>query len=244
MTLFSSTISGLRTLVSPTPWTRSPAASLNNRFGLLPFQMQLLYLRIYGYIICCRHPMSRVTLPFDFRDLPKFWINTTSPFELFLPDFITKTSWSRNMASCGPFLLLWKSASLDSNARLLAVSPVSISNELYGWDTMSAFELEKGYTKPFDNSILSKTTPDEIISAHNELLANRKLTHMLRSNATNNVIQWPWCLFTTVGFQKVYTEFKKIGTVFLHPVPGEMRAYRWVCWWLSAVSTNAGIGCN
>lgn len=46
--------------------------------------------------------------------------------------------------------------------------------------------MEKGYTKPIDQSFLPQGTPESLVSAHNELVAKRKLTLLLRSNATCN----------------------------------------------------------
>lgn len=71
---------------------------------------------------------------------------------------------------------------------LLAQRAVSISNDLYGNDTMSAFELAKGYTKPIDGQNVHKV-PDEILDAQLRLAARRKLALILKSKATfENVV--------------------------------------------------------
>lgn len=77
-----------------------------------------------------------------------------------------------------------KSASASTSPALLATMSVRISNEMYGSDTMSSFELAKCYSKPVDSSCLPKVTPKELIDARDCLLAKRKLTLMLRSQAT------------------------------------------------------------
>lgn len=79
-----------------------------------------------------------------------------------------------------------KSASPSENTGLLTVSAVRISNELYGSDTMSSFELAKGYTKPIDDSFFPQGVSEDIVAAHEELVAKRKLTLLLRSKATQN----------------------------------------------------------
>lgn len=65
---------------------------------------------------------------------------------------------------------------------LHAVRAIRISNDLYRSDTLSAYEMAKGYTKPL--SVGQKPIPvdDELRNAHDELIAKRKLTRILRSN--------------------------------------------------------------
>lgn len=77
-----------------------------------------------------------------------------------------------------------KSASLLSDVKLLSVTAVRILNELYGSDTLSALEIVEGFSKPIDNFFPPKFTPPDVVSAHDESKAKRKLTFMLMSNAT------------------------------------------------------------
>lgn len=81
-----------------------------------------------------------------------------------------------------------KSASPSSVPGLLAASAVRISNEMYGSETMSSFELAKGYTLPVDANGLPQVTPPELIQARDTLVAKRKLTLMLRSHATRDPV--------------------------------------------------------
>lgn len=48
---------------------------------------------------------------------------------------------------------------------------------------MSSFELAKGYYKSIDDTCFSQLWPPELVAAHQTLVANRKLTLMLRANA-------------------------------------------------------------
>lgn len=79
-----------------------------------------------------------------------------------------------------------KSASPSTSDALHAIRAIRISNDLYGLDKMSAFEMAKGFSKPL--MINQKPIPvdDELRIAHDELIAKRKLTLILRSNATTN----------------------------------------------------------
>lgn len=64
-----------------------------------------------------------------------------------------------------------------------AFEAVSISNDLYGDDFMSSFEVAKGFTKSLEENIL-KTVPDNVIVARNRLQASHKLRLILKSKAT------------------------------------------------------------
>lgn len=55
------------------------------------------------------------------------------------------------------------------NSRLASYKAVSISNDLYGNDTLSAFELAKGFTKPAMSNTALSLVPDDVITAHNKL---------------------------------------------------------------------------
>ena len=74
--------------------------------------------------------------------------------------------------------------------RLLVQQALRISNDLYGNDVCSANELAKGYTRPIQSGEYPATVPEEIVNAHDQLLAKRKLTRILRSKAcTESAIQ-------------------------------------------------------
>lgn len=71
-------------------------------------------------------------------------------------------------------------ADLDVPLPVLALRAVRVSNDLYGSDVISAFETAKGFTRP----VLSDASPVpvdlELIKAHANLAARRKLTRILR----------------------------------------------------------------
>ena len=79
------------------------------------------------------------------------------------------------------YLRLKESAGTRHNAILAAYKAVSISNDLNGNDTMSAFELAKGFTKPVCSKPAGCAVPDDVIMAHEKIQARRKLAIMLKS---------------------------------------------------------------
>jgi len=79
-----------------------------------------------------------------------------------------------------------KSADKDVNTeshKALIYQALRISNDLYGNDIMSANEMAKGYTRPLYNGKAPVFVPIEIMEAHQNLKAKRKLTMILRSKA-------------------------------------------------------------
>jgi len=66
---------------------------------------------------------------------------------------------------------------------LFAQQAIRITNDLYGNDVMSANELAKGYTRPIEAGVSLKSLPEEIVRAHDTLMAKRKLTKILRSKS-------------------------------------------------------------
>ena len=64
---------------------------------------------------------------------------------------------------------------------------MSISNDLYGNDTLSAFELAKGFTKPVMSNQALSLVPHDVITAHEQLQARRKLALILKSKATKEI---------------------------------------------------------
>ena len=84
-----------------------------------------------------------------------------------------------------------QSASPTSNSAILALRAVSISNDLYGSDTLSAFELAKGFTKPVAADSELTPVPADLIYARDQLIAKRKLTLILRSHITADPVVNP-----------------------------------------------------
>ena len=79
------------------------------------------------------------------------------------------------------YLRLKESAGTRHNAILAAYKAVSISNDLYENDTMSAFELAKGFTKPVCSKPAGCAVPDDVIMEHEKIQARRKLAILLKS---------------------------------------------------------------
>lgn len=61
-----------------------------------------------------------------------------------------------------------------------------VSNNLYGNDIVSSYELAKGYTIPLTEDRSMLQVPKEKIDAHNVLKAKRKLNLILRAKSVNN----------------------------------------------------------
>lgn len=75
-----------------------------------------------------------------------------------------------------------KSADSKTSDSLHAIRSIRISNDLYGSDTLSAFEMAKGYSKPLVANQRPIQVDAELQAAHDELIAKRKLTLIMRSN--------------------------------------------------------------
>ena len=71
----------------------------------------------------------------------------------------------------------------DADPATLAYQAVIVSNDLYGTDTVSAFELYHGFTKPIDPAGHKRPLPSSLIEAHDNLRAKRKLNLILRSKS-------------------------------------------------------------
>lgn len=69
-----------------------------------------------------------------------------------------------------------KSAAPDLFPSLFALSAVRISDELYGSNILSSFEIAKGYSKPIYHSFLLQYTPGKLVNVSNGLKTKRKLT--------------------------------------------------------------------
>lgn len=71
------------------------------------------------------------------------------------------------------------------NPSIAALRAVAVSNDLYGNHTVSAYEMAKGYTRPFEGSPIS--LPQEMLDAHLNMQARRKLSMIMRSKATKEI---------------------------------------------------------
>lgn len=74
----------------------------------------------------------------------------------------------------------------ESKQELLAICAVAISNDHYGNDVMSSFELAKGSTKPVaDGSV--KLISGDFIDAEERLQSKRKMAFILKSKSTKEL---------------------------------------------------------
>lgn len=80
------------------------------------------------------------------------------------------------------------SASPEADKTVLALHAVRISNDLYGSDTLSSFEIAKGYTKPINPDETPQKITEELVRARDILSAKRKLTLIMRTKATADPI--------------------------------------------------------
>ena len=85
------------------------------------------------------------------------------------------------------FLRLKEDAGKDFDSTLAAYKAVSISNDLYGNDTMSAFEMAKGFCNPVAAKPIDTVVPDDVRDARDQLQARRKLALILRSKAVTEI---------------------------------------------------------
>lgn len=74
-----------------------------------------------------------------------------------------------------------KSASPEENQALIAIQAISILYDFHGSDIASAFGLAQGFSKPIEARSELQSFTQEIITARDTLLANQKLTLILRS---------------------------------------------------------------
>ena len=85
------------------------------------------------------------------------------------------------------YLRLKDAAEDRHNARYASYKAVSISNDLYGNDTLRAFEMEKGDTKPVMSKTALSAVPDDVIGAHEKLRARPKLALIQTSKAVKEI---------------------------------------------------------
>lgn len=75
----------------------------------------------------------------------------------------------------------------ESNSTLAALQAVRISNDLYGSDILSSFEMAKGFSRAiFDGTVT--TIPSDLVDAKLQLDARGKLTRIIRSKSVSNDI--------------------------------------------------------
>lgn len=78
-------------------------------------------------------------------------------------------------------LLKLKNAQPNADTRRMAYQSVTISNDLYGNYTVSAFKIAKGITKPIYSSTPPLVLTQDHVDAHDELINRRRLHMILRS---------------------------------------------------------------
>lgn len=71
-------------------------------------------------------------------------------------------------------------ASPETLVQVLALRSVRVSNDLYISDVISAYEAAKGYTRPIHPYVSPVPVDRELLEAHSNLVARRKLTRILR----------------------------------------------------------------
>lgn len=84
----------------------------------------------------------------------------------------------------------------------MALRAVSVSNDLYGNYSVSAYEMAKGFTRPMEGNVVM--LQQDITDAHLNMQARRKLSLILKSKATKEI---PLCKGDVV---KVFTR-PKVG---------------------------------
>lgn len=72
------------------------------------------------------------------------------------------------------------------SSSILVKQAIRITNNLYGNDVASAHELAKGYPRPVLNGSIPMKCPKEFLETHENLKAQRKLTHILRSKSVQD----------------------------------------------------------
>lgn len=69
-----------------------------------------------------------------------------------------------------------------TSSELLVINAIRVSNDLSGNDVASSYEHAHGYTRPLHSSDPTPLPPD-IVEAHKELIAKRKLNLIQQSHA-------------------------------------------------------------
>eukprot|EP00737_Agarophyton_chilense_P004521 gb/GEZJ01005755.1/.p1 GENE.gb/GEZJ01005755.1/~~gb/GEZJ01005755.1/.p1 ORF type:complete len:279 (-),score=33.01 gb/GEZJ01005755.1/:824-1660(-) len=81
------------------------------------------------------------------------------------------------------FINLKEDAGSEFDPKVAAYKPLCISNDLYGNNTLSAFELAKGFSNPIAAEPNKTAIPDDVRIARDQLQERRKLALILRSNS-------------------------------------------------------------
>ena len=84
-----------------------------------------------------------------------------------------------------------KHESPNANISILALRHVTIANDVYGSDVMSAFEIAKVFTKALIDGTTPLTVSPDLITARETLMAKRKLNLILRTKATVDPVIHP-----------------------------------------------------
>lgn len=61
----------------------------------------------------------------------------------------------------------------QKSAAVFSIQAMQISNDLYGNDVVSSFELAKGFTRPIRSDRDVNAVPDDVIEAHVNLSSKR-----------------------------------------------------------------------
>ncbi len=80
-----------------------------------------------------------------------------------------------------------QSESDPSPEAMRAQQAIIISNDSYGNDVCSAYELAKGFSRPIETETTPKIIPVEIMKARDAIMAKRKLNLILRSKSTSDL---------------------------------------------------------
>lgn len=78
-----------------------------------------------------------------------------------------------------------KHASPKPATEALSYQAVTVSNDLYGSDTVSSFEIAKGFTKPIDSTSSRSLVCLDIVDAHEQIISKRRLNMIIRSNTVS-----------------------------------------------------------
>ncbi len=73
------------------------------------------------------------------------------------------------------------------NPTVIAQQSIRISNDLYGNDVCSSYELVKGFTRPIEAGKFPNIFPEDLLKARETISAKRKLKLIPRSKSTTNL---------------------------------------------------------
>lgn len=157
-----------------TVWTSWPDTLLHTLF--LRLQLTVLY----SLLKLPRNQNSGTMLPYKMI-LPSLqenfwptWNTVTAAFVLFPLGVTVEILSNQNMSLFGASFFVWS----NTDHVTISISAVKISNDLYGNDIMSSFEMKKWYT----NTVVKSPPvgiPKGIVDSNNNLQAKRKLALIL-----------------------------------------------------------------